>query len=29
MNDDHHVFAYTVNAAGTINEPHPIFVAAF
>lgn len=28
-NDDHHVFAYTVNAAGTLNEPHPFFIAAF
>jgi hypothetical protein len=29
MNDDRHVFAYTVNAAGTLNEPHPFFIAAF
>ncbi|HXJ34085.1 MAG TPA: hypothetical protein VMS22_08585 [Candidatus Eisenbacteria bacterium] len=29
MNDDHHVFAYTVNASGTLNEPHPFFLAVF
>lgn len=29
VNDDQHVFVYTVNAAGTLNEPHPVFVAAF
>jgi hypothetical protein len=29
VNDDRHVFAYTVNVAATLNEPHPFFVAAF
>lgn len=29
VNDDRHVFAFTVNVSNTANAPHPFFVAAF